>query len=1259
MIPDIIPVRKSLNKAYLKVKPTRSEIELFKTNLISLFNQVKENESEEYHKNIIVEFLKNTYFKPNHYINTRGKTDLVIHNGKDSKSTVGVIIETKRPSNKAEMPTKEKINCKALHELVLYYLRERISDKNLEIKYLIATNLYDWFVFNAQDFEKVFAKNRRLLDDFEKFEARSLSGTTTDFFYNEIAKPFIDGQEVNIPVTWFDLRDYKTIVKNDSKEDDKKLIEIYKILSPEHLLKLPFSNDSSTLDKRFYNELLHIIGLEERKEGSKKLIGRKAEGKRDNGSLIENAINILNYEDCLRDIKNPTDYGENKEEQLYHIALELSITWINRILFLKLLEGQLVKYNNDDKSYKFLNVKVIPDYDALNKLFFHVLAVKENERSKHVRENYKKIPYLNSSLFEPNELEHKTIRISNLEDDYNLPIISGTVLKDNTGKKRNGKINPLVYIFDFLDAYDFSSEGSEDISEENKTLINASVLGLIFEKINGYKDGSFFTPGFITMYMCRETIRRAVVQKFNEAKDWKCENLDDLYNRIGDIDKKEANAIINSLRICDPAVGSGHFLVSALNEIITIKSELKILVDSKGKVLRDYHIEVENDELAITDEDGKFFEYHPKNPESQRIQEALFHEKQTIIENCLFGVDINQNSVKICRLRLWIELLKNAYYKPDSGFTELETLPNIDINIKYGNSLISRYPLDADIRKALKKSKWTIDSYRIAVMTYRNAENKEEKASMRKLIEEIKSDFESEVSKSDKRFLRLNKLKGELLNLTGQQNLFEMEGKQKADWEKKEAKTTKEIDKLETELDEIQNNKIYENAFEWRFEFPEVLNEEGDFLGFDVVIGNPPYIRQEEIKDNKSYYQSQYENYSGVADIYIYFIERGINVLQKNGEFIYILPNKWFLTTYAKNLRNWLKNFTIKSIIDFGDLPVFEEATTYPCILHINNSKSISNTFKAAKVDTLKFSTTIEDYISNEIFEVDINNLQDQGWLLADKKIKDLINKIQSNSIPLETYVGKCINRGIITGYNRAFIIGDSVKNMLIHKDRNSGEIIFPFITGKDLKRYKNPTTNRYIIFTRRGIDIKKYPAVYEYIKEFKTKLLPKPKDWKGTKWEGRKSGVYKWYEIQDSIDYYKDFEKPKILYPNICRKPEFTFDNRGLYANQKCFIIPKSDMFLLGILNSNVHAFLYSELLPKLRGGFFEPSYTYLKDFPIPKEKNDSIEDLVNKVILLYNSDNQDEVSIVENQINEMVYQIFGLSEEEINIIEEYFQKL
>ncbi|HRP39617.1 MAG TPA: hypothetical protein PLM55_08040, partial [Chitinophagales bacterium] len=652
--------RKALNKAFLKVKPNRTEIEGFKTNLITLLDRTNDTESEEFHKNLISDFLKDTYYKQNHFINTKGRNDLVIHNGQNANSTVGVILEAKKPTNKSEMITTKKLNVKAFQELVLYYLRERITHKNLEVKHLVATNINEWFIFDATLFDRLFAQNKNLVKQFNDFEGGRLADTKTDFFYKEIAEPFIDSIPSEIEFTYFNIQDYQKPLRNTNKEDDNSLIALFKLLSPEHLLKLPFANDSNNLDKRFYSELLHIIGLNETKEGSKKIIERNKAGERNTGTILEDAIIQLDSLDKLNRLEKPSQFGNTKDEKLFNVALELSITWINRILFLKLLEAQLINYHKGDKSYSFLNFEKIKNYDDLNSLFFQVLARKYDARNEDVKKAFEKTPYLNSSLFEPTDIEQVTLFISNLKDEKTIPIFSQTVLKDQQGKKRTGNISTLQYLFEFLDAYDFGAEGGEEIQEDNKTLINASVLGLIFEKINGYKDGSFFTPGFITMYMCRETIRKAVVQKFNESKKWNCTTLEELYDKIED--RKEANNIVNSIKICDPAVGSGHFLVSALNEMIAVKNDLKILQDRDGKRLKEYQVEVVNDELIVTDEEGELFEYNPSNKESQRIQETLFHEKQTIIENCLFGVDINSNSVKICRLRLWIELLKNAYY---------------------------------------------------------------------------------------------------------------------------------------------------------------------------------------------------------------------------------------------------------------------------------------------------------------------------------------------------------------------------------------------------------------------------------------------------------------------------------------------------------------------------------------------------------------------------------------------------------------------
>lgn len=261
--------RKALNKAFLKIKPNRAGIELFKQNLILLLDSSKEKESEEFHKNLISDFLKNTYYSPNHFINTKGRNDLVIHTGKDAKTNVGVIIEAKSPTNKAEMLSQKSLNCKALQELVLYFLRERILHKNLEVKNLVVSNLNEWFIFDAQLFDKLFAQNRNFVKQFQEFEEGKLSGTNTDFFYREIAKPYIETILDKLEFTYFDLAAYDKILRNTDKQDDNKLIVLYKLLSPEHLLKLSFANDSNSLDKNFYNELLHLIGLVETKEGVK------------------------------------------------------------------------------------------------------------------------------------------------------------------------------------------------------------------------------------------------------------------------------------------------------------------------------------------------------------------------------------------------------------------------------------------------------------------------------------------------------------------------------------------------------------------------------------------------------------------------------------------------------------------------------------------------------------------------------------------------------------------------------------------------------------------------------------------------------------------------------------------------------------------------------------------------------------------------------------------------------------------------------
>lgn len=1238
--------KKSLNAAFLKVRPLRSEIDAFKANLIQLLDKVDESEREENQKNHIRDFLVNTYYSGKREVNTKGTIDLVIHTDNSNKSSVGVIIEAKRPSNKSEWISADKPNGKALQECVLYYMRERVDAHNIDIKHIILTNIYEWYVIDAAVFDRLFYQNKKFVKAYESWRDGQKVTSDTALFYTEIARPYLDEIHDEIPCTYFDIRSYEKELRNADKDDDNKLIELYKLLSEYHLLNVPFANDSNSLDKRFYTELLHIIGLTETKEGSKKLIGRHKEGERHSGTILEDAIIQIDAVDKLHRIGNVSQYGSTKEERLFNIALELSITWINRILFLKLLEGQLVAYHRGDKNYLFLNNKTIKEYDDLNTIFFQVLAKKHEERNSDVKTTFARVPYLNSSLFEPTELEHETILISNLRDEKTMPIHSQTVLKDANGQRRTGTISALEYLFAFLDAYDFASEGSGDIQEDNKTLINASVLGLIFEKINGYKDGSFFTPGFITMYMCKETIRRAVVQKFNESKGWSCNDITDLYNKIED--RNEANTIVNSIKICDPAVGSGHFLVSALNEMIAIKSDLHILQDKDGRLLRGYKVEVVNDELSIRDEEGDLYAYNPRNTESQRVQETLFHEKETIIESCLFGVDINPNSVKICRLRLWIELLKNAYYKsPDV----LETLPNIDINIKCGNSLVSRYALDVDIKDILKSANdWNITTYRWAVDRYRNASNKDEKREMESFIEKIKGDFKSEVDKPFKKKIseargKAEKYAIEITNLTafGQK----IDKKLLKDHEDAVAQLTK----FESEREDIISNKIYENAFEWRFEFPEVLNDEGDFVGFDVVIGNPPYIRQEELTEIKPYLESKYDSFVGTADMFIYFIELGIKNLKQNGNFTFIVPNKWMKAGYGKKIRGLIKLNKIAAIIDFGDLPVFEEATTYPSILSISKNVSSAN-FDATSITTLNFQDGLNNFISENKIEVLVDELNDEGWTLNDSISQKVLHKIRQSGVLLGEFVSKKMYRGILTGFNEAFIIDKNIRAALIEKDPNCSDLIKPFLDGKDIKSYQTPKSKKWLIFTRRGININNYPSIFEHLNLYKDDLTPKIKDSNSLK--GRKPGSYKWFEIQDSVDYHSEFEKDKIVWAETSLGNQFCLIEAGIYLNKTTFMIPINDMALLGILNSKVVKFYLDSIVSKVRGGYFSMSKSYVETVPIvyPQNTTPFIE-IVKEIIDIKKQNSAANTTDLEAQIDQLVYELYGLTEKEIRIVE------
>jgi hypothetical protein len=1257
-----LTIAKSMNKAYRQTPVDRSAFDNFKKQLHFLYEQISSINTEEKLKGDLMDFLKMSFYGQTYKVSPNGDIDCAIHLGSSIDDPVGVIFEVKTPTNKSEMITKDDLNRKALQELLLYYLRERHAKKNFQLKQLVVTNVNEFFVFDAQEFERLFYSNKKLIKRFEEYSAGELTSEKTDFFYKEIAADFIAKVLDQLTFTWFDIQKYKIPLDTGN---DKSLIELFKFFSPEHLLKKRFQNDSNSLNTKFYSELLYIIGLEEveERDSHKRIITRRKQNERNSASILENTINILDAEDCVENVMERYSYGKTREEQLFNIALSLTINWVNRVLFLKLLEAQLVKYHKGDQSYAFMRTALIPDYDELNKLFFQVLAKRVADRSDAINAKYGKVPYLNSSLFEISQLERYAIRISNLENSE-LPLYAGTVLKDGQ-KPRYKQLPTLRYLLEFLDAYDFASEGTEEVQEQAKTLINASVLGLIFEKINGHKDGSVFTPGAVTMYMSREAIRQTVVRRFNEELNWSCKDYDDLKNK--DIeDLAHANAIVDSLRICDPAVGSGHFLVSVLNEIIRTKYDLGILVDGSGRRIKkqDYSIDIENDELLVSDEEGNPFSYTPGNPESQRVQETLFNEKRKIIENCLFGVDLNPNAVNICRLRLWIELLKNAYYTRESDFTELETLPNIDINIKEGNSLLYRFDLNQDISDILRKNGISISEYCKAVNDYKNAHSKEEKRKLVDYLKQIKGNLRTQIGQNDPKLKSKRQLQRELDNLTAPQ-LFEISKKEQAARDKKAKELQAKIDKIQKEIDEIRDNKVFVDAFEWRIEFPEVLDENGKFIGFDCVIGNPPYIQLQKMgADADALQKMNYQTYERTGDIYCLFYEMGMALLKPGALLSFITSNKWMRAGYGESLRKYFsENQDVVQLVDFAGYKVFSSATVDVNILTALK-QSPQKITKACSINKGEFDITkLSDYVRQQNSICDFST--SDSWVILSPIEQSIKRKIEAVGTPLKNWDVQ-INYGIKTGFNDAFIITTEKRNEILDNCRDTDErqrtteLIRPILRGRDIKRYGYEWANLWLIYipwhfpyhlddSIQGASEKaeqafkeQYPTVYSHMLQFREQLSNRNKAETGIR--------YEWYAMQRwGANYWEDFLKPKIMYPNMTKFLPFYYDTKGFYQNDKTFMITGNHIaFLTAFFNSSLFKYCFIDNFPELQGGTRELRKIFFDKIPVITIDETTEERFQNLVVDIQKDYSKTKAIAIDS----MIFDLYNLSKEERDTI-------
>lgn len=983
-----IPLKDFIKK-YNPQEPKKETIENFEKEINSLLENAKRQDGEEFQKNEINSFLKNTY---DYHCNTYEKVDSAIY--VDGKAWV--LIEVKALNNRNEFPkNRENPLSKAFCQMVFYFLKE--IESNNSLKHAIICNAHEFFLFDCKDFRALFQNDKCITKLHKDCAKKEGTDPSTKRFYSDLEEYLKNDFEGKLRYTYFNL----------SSDDPKELI--YQVLSHEVLLKQKKTLDANTLNKDFYEELLYILGLEEQNEKGKILIKQ---------SRTQNSLS-----DALKKAYKNLDDEE---------VMALLIAWNNRILFLRLLESLLISFNHFEKP--FLTIENFTNFNALNNLFFEVLAKKNNERFKEIKEDkiLGKIPYLNSSLFDKTPLESNGHEIKSLNNKP-LEVYPKSIFKKDKDYQEKKDFSLLEYLFTFLRVYDFTTT-PKDIKDNQNTsescLINPSVLGLVFEKLNGYKEGSFYTPSFITSYMCKESITPIVLDKFNQKYNIECKDLKELKNYLKNSYKedkrKEYLQLLLALRICDPAVGSGHFLVSALNEMVWIAYELGLI----ASLPLDATLELENDEILIKISNKSFIYTRPSSEKEQshQIQKELFELKKSIIENCLFGVDINPNSCEITKLRLWIELLKYSYYIFEEGknTNALETLPNIDINIKCGNSLIFNFPLNSKLTigqtlEFSKNLKAEIKEYKNSVMLYKEGLGEKAKilqniAKLKSLIinyfieqhqakRHLKESLKAFISEYGDGIFDISTAFGmEMLKIARHKDnnykfVPTLTKKQPSPIGVEANKLLIKIKECYETLENLKNSK----TLEWRFEFPEVLDDEGDFLGFDCIIGNPPYIRQEQIREIKPLLQKQYPDfYNSTADIYTYFFALSYRLLKEKGFNAFITSNKYARAKYGAKLREWLlKKTTIVSYMELNTLKVFESATVDTSIMSfIKQTPPKESDFKYYEPTP----DDKNDLKSARSLEMRQNALSTESFIFANTSLLDLRDKMESVGTPLKDW---------------------------------------------------------------------------------------------------------------------------------------------------------------------------------------------------------------------------------------------------------------
>jgi adenine-specific DNA-methyltransferase len=852
--------------------------------------------------------------------------------------------------------------------------------------------------------------------------------------------------------------------------------------------------------------------------------------------------------------------------------------------------GDHLFLSNLFKEYKYKN----QFYNkVLSKIFFECLSV---ERAVDLinlfDDKLYRIPYLNGGLFEKDEIDFNEIEIN---ETY------------------------LESLFGFFDRFNFTIY--EDDPNEHTVAVDPEMLGHIFENLlEDNKDkGAFYTPKEIVHYMCNESLIDYI---FNNVINMSRSEVESIFNNkdisnVPDHILKSINELLDNVKICDPAIGSGAFPMALLQEIYSIK----------------YIIH-----------------------ERLKLKWSGAQIKLNIIQNSIYGVDIESGAVDIARLRFWLSLIIDEQ-NPKS-------LPNLDYKIMQGNSLYESFEgIDLSNLGKFKNSNqnFNLDIFgnilnpQLNITDNSILENSE--------ISNLLNSFFNETSPITKSILKdkINSIVHK--HIEHNLNYLEKDLKKKIDLapslNSELKKTTRlKIEKIVKTLESFKSkreklhliqdkkNKPY---FLWNLFFSDVINNGG----FDIVIGNPPYIQLQSmnISSDDSYIKS-YVTFDGNGDIYCLFYEKGVTILKKGGVLCYISSNKWMRTGYGEKLRKFFINHNPIKLIDFGGNQIFESASVDTNILLIRNEDNRNNllALSVPKDLTYKNIVNIESKLKNFI---SFKNLNSEPWSINNLEETDLKYKIKNKGIPLFKWEVQ-INRGVTTGCNEVFIINESLKNQITLNDKDSITYIHPVIRGVDMLNYKYNWSKYFVLFTRRGYEINTSENIKKYLESHIDRLMPKPTDWDDKfKWGGRKSGKYKWFEIQDETKYFPSFENDKVVWMNMNRQWKYAFVPKGFYVEASCNFISSNiyAKYLTCILSSNLHLWYFKQTGRMFDDGGFMCKVDTISNFsvPIPTEKQKINFEILLDQLINYN-DNDKYIEI----LNIMVCKIYDLTYFEYKLINE-----